>query len=193
MCRALRRTEVHAVKVIFLKDVLPTARAGDVKVVKDGFGRNYLLPQGLASIATEAQMKRSEGLRKAAQARRDKEAEGWRSLAAGIRGTPVTVMAKAGPNGRLFGSVTTQMVAAQISAATGKEIDRRGVRIASPIRQIGSYTVGLRLFEGVDTEVRIVVKPEGGSEAAAAAPEKEAPAAEMATEPTGAENGEQKA
>ncbi|MSQ08222.1 MAG: 50S ribosomal protein L9 [Dehalococcoidia bacterium] len=150
-------------KVIFLKDVLPTAQSGDVKVVKNGFGRNYLLPRGLAMLASPVQLKRTEGLRKSAEERRMRELDEWRKLVAGIRGTPVTVLAKAGPNGRLFGSVTTTMIAQQISVSTGKTIDRRGVRIPTPIRQLGTYMVGLRLVEGVETEVRVQVKPEGGS------------------------------
>ena len=159
-------------KVIFLKDVPPTAQAGDVKEVKNGFGRNYLLPRGLAVTATEAGLRRSEGLRKAAQDRVEREAVEWRNLAAGIRGTPVTVLARSGPNGRLSGSVTTQMIAQQLSAATGKAIDRRGIRIPAPIRQVGSYTVGVKLFEGVETDVRVAVKPDG--EVAAEAPKAEA-------------------
>ncbi len=162
-------------KVIFLKDVLPTGRSGDVKVVKDGFGRNFLLPQGLAVVATESQLKRSEGLRKAAEERVRKEAEEWKKLAGGMRGSNVTVLAKAGTSGRLFGSVTTQMIARELTASTGKEIDRRGIRIPAPIRQIGSYTVGVKLFEGAETEVRVVVKPEGelvAEEPKAAAPAK---------------------
>ncbi len=148
-------------KVIFLKDALPTAHAGDVKVVKNGFGRNYLLPRGIAVLAGVGQLRQSEKLRKAADERLKREAEDWRNLVAGIRGTPVTVLARAGQSGRLFGSVTTQAIAAQLSASTGRPIDRRGIRIAAPIRQLGSYTVGLRLFEGVETEVRVIVKPEG--------------------------------
>jgi large subunit ribosomal protein L9 len=148
-------------KVIFLKDVLPTGRTGDVKVVKDGFGRNYLLPKGLAVVATESQLKRSAGLRKAADERVKKEADEWKNLAGGMRGTNVTVLAKAGTSGRLFGSVTTQMIARELSTATGKVIDRRGIRVPAPIRQIGSYTVGVKLFEGAETEVRVIVKPEG--------------------------------
>lgn len=148
-------------KVVFLKDVPPSAHAGDVKEVKDGYGRNFLLPRELAAVASAQAMRRSEGLRKAAESRRLHEAEEWRKLVAGIRGTAVTVFARAGQSGRLFGSVTTMMIATQLSAATGKEIDRRGIRIPAPIRQVGSYTVGVKLFEGVETEVRVTVKPDG--------------------------------
>lgn len=167
-------------KVIFLKDVLPTAQSGEVKVVKNGFGRNYLLPRGLAMLASPVQLKRTEGLRKAAEDRRLREMDEWKKLVAGIRGTPVTVTAKAGPNGRLFGSVTTTMIAEQLSVSTGKTIDRRGVRIPSPIRQLGSYTVGLRLIEGVETEVRVQVKPEGELVADAPIEEKAADAPAVA-------------
>ncbi len=163
-------------KVIFLKDVLPTAQSGEVKVVKNGFGRNYLLPRGLAMLASPVQWKRTEGLRKTAEDRRLREIDEWKKLVAGIRGTPVTVMAKAGANGRLFGSVTTTMIAQQLSVSTGKTIDRRGIRIASPIRQLGSYTVGLRLFEGVETEVRVQVRPDGEPVADAPSDEKSAAA-----------------
>ncbi len=170
-------------KVIFLKDVLPTARVGEVKVVKNGFGRNYLLPNGLAMAATPAQLRRSEGLRKSAQDRKDKEAAEWRNMVAGIRGTAVTITAKAGPNGRLFGSVTTQMIAAHLSNATGKVIDRRGIRVPTQIRQLGTYSVGVHLFEGVETEVRVVVKAEASLEPAEPKAAKAAAEAEAVAEP----------
>ena len=177
-------------KVVFLKDVPPSARAGDVKEVKDGYGRNYLLPRELAAVASAQALRRSEGLRKTAEDRRQREADEWRKLVTGMRGTPVTVLARAGQNGRLFGSVTTTMIATQLSAATGKEIDRRGIRIPAPIRQVGSYTVGVKLFEGVETEVRVTVKPDGEpvaeapAEEKAQAPEAAAPSGEAA-EPKG--------
>lgn len=159
-------------KVVFLKDVPPSARAGDVKEVKNGYGRNYLLPRELAAVASAQALRRSEGLRKTAEDRRQREADEWRKLVTGMRGTPVTVLARSGPNGRLFGSVTTMMIATQLSAATGKDIDRRGIRIPAPIRQVGSYTVGVKLFEGVETEVRVTVKPDGEAVAEAPAEEK---------------------
>ena len=125
------------------------------------------------------------GLRKTAEDRRQREADEWRKLVAGMRGTPVTVLARAGPNGRLFGSVTTMMIATQLSAATGKDIDRRGIRIPAPIRQVGSYTVGVKLFEGVETEVRVTVKPDGEPVAEAPAEEKAAAGGPAVPDATG--------
>jgi large subunit ribosomal protein L9 len=181
------------VKVVFLKDVPPSARAGDVKEVKDGYGRNFLLPRELAAVASAQALRRSEGLRKQAEVRRQHEVDEWRKLVSGMRGTPVTVLARAGQSGRLFGSVTTMMIAAQLSAATGKDIDRRGIRIPTPIRQVGSYTVGVKLFEGVETEVRVTVKPEGELVAEPPKEEKASASGGPETEPAESDAAEPKA
>ncbi|MEX0761862.1 MAG: 50S ribosomal protein L9 [Dehalococcoidia bacterium] len=147
-------------KVLFLQDVRPTARAGDVKEVKNGFGRNYLLPQGLAVMATREELKRAEGLRREAEVRRRKEASEWKELADTIRETPVEIKVRSGPTGRLYGSVTNAMIAEKLSEIIDRDVERRGIRIPQPIRTLGTFAIPIRLAEGVETELKVVVEAE---------------------------------
>ena len=155
-------------KVLFLKDVARVAHTGDVKDVKDGYGRNYLLPQGLAVVATKDTIARSEGLRKSAEERRLKEAADWQEVAEILSETPVEIVARSGPTGRLYGSVTNTMVAQKLSEMTGREVDRRNVRFREPVRQTGEFSVPVRLHENVDLEIKLVVRAEGSEETPAA-------------------------
>lgn len=154
-------------KVIFVNDVLPHHRAGEVKEVKNGFGRNYLLPRGYARMATPSALKQLTSLRAAAEERRRKESMDWQELAEGLSAQAVTIQARSGPTGKLYGSVTNAQIAERISEVLERPIERRRVQIQYPIRQLGSYTVHVRLFEDISADVRVVVEPEGGSSEAA--------------------------
>ena len=180
-------------KVLFLQDVRPTAMAGDVKEVKKGFARNFLLPHGLAVLATREELKRAEGLRKAAEQRRLAETAEWREVAGDVKDQRITITVRSGPTGRLYGSVTNTMIAEGLSEVTGREIDRRWIRIPSPIRTTGVYTVPIRYGGGVDAEVSVLVRSdedrgpaaqveEPTFEEAIAAAEEESEAAEQAGE-----------
>jgi large subunit ribosomal protein L9 len=150
-------------KVLFLKDVRPTARAGEIKEVKNGFARNYLIPQQLAVLATSHEIARAEGLRKEAETRRRQEAAEWREIVDGIKETPIKIIVRTGPSGRLYGSVTAVMIAAEIAAAAGREVDRRSIRIPAPIRTIGKYSIPVQFADGLDAPIDIVVEPDEGS------------------------------
>ncbi len=145
-------------KVLFLQDVRPTARAGDVKEVKDGFARNYLLPNGLAALATRVELQKAEKLRKAAEERRVREAMEWREIAAGIAESPVEIEARSGPTGRLYGSVTNAMIAEKVAEMIGREVDRRSIRIPEPIRTTGNYVIHARFPGDVEARLQILVK-----------------------------------
>ncbi|MDA1256410.1 MAG: 50S ribosomal protein L9 [Chloroflexi bacterium] len=154
--------------VIFLQDVPPNARAGDVKDVKHGYARNFLLPRKLATLATEGELKRVESLRRDAEVRRVKEAEEWRDIAAKLAEEPVEILVRSGPRGRLYGSVTNVMLAEKLTEISGVTVDRRGIRFDAPVRMLGEYTVPIRYFEGVDGQVELhVLSQDGGAEAAA--------------------------
>jgi large subunit ribosomal protein L9 len=150
-------------KVLFLKDVRPTARAGELKEVKNGFARNYLIPQKLAVLATSHEIARAEGLRKEAEARRKQEAAEWREIVDGIKEEPIKVIVRTGPTGRLYGSVTAAMIATEIQAVAGRDVDRRSIRIPAPIRTIGKYSIPVQFADGLDTSVDVVVQPDEGS------------------------------
>ena len=162
-------------KVLFLKDVARVAHAGDIRDVKNGYGRNYLLPQGLAVIANKDTINRSEGLRKSAEERRLKEAADWQEVADLLSETPVEIEARSGPTGRLYGSITNTIVAAKLAEMTGREIDRRNVRFREPVRQTGAFNVPVRLYENVDLEIKLVVKAEGAEDAPPASSDEDSP------------------
>ena len=150
-------------KVLFLQDVRPTARAGDVKEVKDGFGRNYLIPQGYAVIATEHELRRAAGLRQQAEDRRLLEAKEWQEVADALKEQKVRIEVRTGPTGRLYGSVTNTMIAEKLGEMANREIDRKGIQIPAPIRAIGDYKVPARFVDGVSTTLVVEVVADDAS------------------------------
>lgn len=148
-------------KVIFLEDVAGTADAGEVKEVKNGFARNYLLPRALAAPATPDQLQRARAIEKAAREKRIKYSQEWGDVAALIDGTEVAVEVRVGPSGRLFGSVTGRAIAEKLTEATGRALDHRQVLLGSAIHELGDYPVTLRLYRDVTAEVKVSVVPEG--------------------------------
>ncbi len=156
-------------KVIFLKDVPETADAGEVKEVKNGFARNYLLPKGLAAPATPDQLQRVKAIEKAAHETRLKFSEEWGVVAEALAGTTVEVEVRVGPSGRLFGSVTGRAIAEKLTEATGREIDHRQVLLGTAIHEPGDYPVNIRLYRDVQAEVTVSVIPEGYTPEEAAA------------------------
>jgi len=151
------------VKVLFLQDVRPTARAGDVKEVKVGFARNFLIPQGYAVLATEHELRRAAKLRTQAEDRRLVEAKEWQDVADALKEQKVRIEVRTGPTGRLYGSVTNTMIAAELAEMTDREIDRKGIQIPAPIRAVGEYKVSARFVEGVSATLIIDVVADDAS------------------------------
>ncbi len=151
-------------KVLFLQDVRPTARAGDIKEVKNGFARNYLIPQKLAVLATQHEIDRAEKLRKEAAERRRVEAAEWRDLVETLKSEPIKIVVRTGPTGRLYGSVTAAMIAEEIQNMVSREVDRRAVRIPSPIRTLGKYGIPVQFADGVDSTLDVLVEPDEDSQ-----------------------------
>jgi large subunit ribosomal protein L9 len=147
-------------KVLLLKDVYKLGRAGEVKRVADGYGRNYLLPQGLAVLATEGALKQAERIRAEAAARRSALNEEMSVIAERIQGLRLTFPARASETGKLYGSVTTQMLAEAISRKAGVEISRRQID-SQPLRSLGEHTVHVRLTMDLIPEVKVIVHREG--------------------------------
>lgn len=169
-------------KVLLTKDVYKLGRAGDIKKVADGYGRNYLLPQGLAVIATAGAIKQAEKIRSQAEITRAQLNSELKDLASQINGLTVVFAAKAGETGKLYGSITTQDVAVAIQEKTRYEV-KKGQIDMQPIRNLGEYTAHVRLTMDLVPEVKIIVHREGEgveTEAAEEAPEASAPAVETA-------------
>ena len=146
-----------------MQDVRPTARAGDVKEVKDGFGRNYLIPQGYAVIATEHELRRAASLRQQAEDRRLVEAKEWQEVADGLKEQKVRIEVRTGPTGRLYGSVTNTMIAEKLGEMTNREIDRKGIQIPAPIRAIGDYKIPAKFVDGVSATLAVEVVADDAS------------------------------
>ena len=147
-------------RVLLLKDVYKLGRAGDVKKVADGYGRNYLLPQGLAVLATPGALRQVEHIRGAAAASRSALNKELSGVAEKLAKVALAFPAKAGETGKLYGSITAQMVAEALQAKSGVNIDRRQVDM-QPIRNLGDHRARIRLTLDLIPEVRVLVHREG--------------------------------
>lgn len=147
-------------KVMLLKDVYNLGRAGDVKKVADGYGRNYLIPQGLAMLATPGVMKQAERIRDRASQERARLNQELSAVAEQISGLELPFAVKAGDTGRLYGSVTTAMIAEAIEKATGLQIARRQVD-SQPLKMLGVHSVNIHLTMDLNPEVTVVIHREG--------------------------------
>lgn len=169
-------------KVMLVKDVYKLGRAGDIKKVADGYGRNFLIPQGLAVIATAGALKQIEKIRSQAEVRRTEQNSELKGLAGQINGLALSFSAKAGETGKLYGSITTQDVATAITEKTRYEVKKSQIDM-QPIRTLGEFNAHVRLTIDLVPEVKIVVHREGEATEEAEAPaetkaEAPAPAAE---------------
>ena len=144
-------------KVVFLQDVPSVARAGEIKEVANGYGRNFLIPRKLAMLATSGAMSTLEAqLRAEARGQAQTEDE-LRELANHLDGREIIVAARVGANERLYGSITTADIAAEIESATGLAVDRRRIELNEPIRQLGSYEIDIRLAKDIVPKIRVTV------------------------------------
>lgn len=147
-------------KVLLLKDVYKLGRAGDVKKVADGYGRNFLLPQGMAVLATAEALKGANRIREKANVQRAIINQEMDAVAKQIAGLTLTFPARASETGKLYGSVTTQMIAEAIMAKSGVEIARRQID-TQPLRMLGEYKVHIRLTVDLIPTIDVTVYREG--------------------------------
>jgi large subunit ribosomal protein L9 len=147
-------------KVLLIKDVYKLGRAGEVKKVAAGYGRNYLLPQRLAVLATAGALKQAERIGSQAEVRRTELNSELKDLAGHINGVTLTFAAKAGETGKLYGSITTNDVAAAIQEKTRFEVKKQQIDM-QPIRNLGEFTAYVRLTMDLVPEVKIIVHREG--------------------------------
>lgn len=147
-------------KVLLLKDVYTLGRAGDVKKVADGYGRNYLLPQGLAALATPGMLKQTDRIRGQAEVERNRLNIEMGAIAEQISGVTLNFGVKAGETGKLYGSITSAMIVEGIEQEIGAVIDRRQIE-AQPIKILGVHEVKVRLTLDLIPEITVVVHREG--------------------------------
>jgi len=169
-------SKVLTMKILLTQDVDNLGHAGDVKTVADGYGRNFLLPRGLATLATVGALKRADRVRTAAVSRRAKEKDDIDATAQVINGMTIHFIARAGEKGKLFGSITSAQIAAEISKKLGRELDKRKVALREPLRDTGSHAVTVRLSAESTPQVTVVVSTEGAPSATTAVVAPAAPA-----------------
>ena len=142
-------------EVVFTQDVPNKARAGEVRRVPDGYARNYLLPQGLAEIATEEVKKRIHKITAVGDEVRVRETAIMEELAKGMDDVTITLTARITPNGRYYGAITSTHIAMELAEKLGREVERRWIEIAEPIREPGEYDVTLRFSTEVSATIHV--------------------------------------
>ncbi len=147
-------------KVLLIKDVFKLGRAGDVKKVADGYGRNFLIPQGLAILATPGAIKQADRIRTKAAERRAALNNELGGVAEKIAALRLLFAAKAGETDKLYGSITTQQIAEAVEEAIGYKIKRQQLE-TQPIRSLGEHTVAARLTMDLVPEFTVIVYREG--------------------------------
>jgi large subunit ribosomal protein L9 len=147
-------------KVILIEDVQGTGKKGDTVNVRDGYGRNFLVPRGLAIPATEGNVARFENIVRSVSNKKARDIQTAEELKAQLEETKLTIRKKAGDDGRLFGSVTHKDIVEAIKASTGVEIDKKLVRLEEAIKITGEHTVVIHLQPEVNAEVKIEVEKE---------------------------------
>lgn len=147
-------------KVLLLQDVYKLGRAGDVKKVANGYGRNYLIPQGLAVLATPGAMSQADTIRVEANKQRAIINEEMGGIAEMLKDVILTFPARASETGRLYGSINTRMVVDAINEKVGLELTHRQID-SQPLRTIGEHTVAIRLTVDMIPEIKVIVHREG--------------------------------
>lgn len=144
-------------KIILTQEVSALGSPGDVVEVKDGYGRNYLLPQGLAIRWTKGGEKQVATIRRAREVRDIRDLGQAEEIKGRLEALTVTLTARAGDTGRLFGSITSAEVVSAVTGAGGPKLDRRRVELPGPIKAVGSYQVKVRLHPEVSATVPVEI------------------------------------
>ena len=144
-------------EVILREDVPHLGSIGDIVKVKPGYARNYLLPRGLAIVADTRNVKQLDHQRRVAADKRERALRSSRSIAERLAGVRITIKARAGEEGKLFGSVTNLDIERAL-ADQGVSVERRRIRLEEPIKVLGEHTVPIHLAVGVDAAVIVVVE-----------------------------------
>jgi large subunit ribosomal protein L9 len=160
-------------KVLLLRDHAKLGKAGTIKNVADGYARNFLIPRGLAVLATGGALKQAETIRKAEDKRQAQLFAEAQAVANQLTGTTLTFRALSGETGKLYGSITAHDITEAIQREKGLEVDKRKVELREPLRTLGTHTVPIRLAADLAPEVTVVIEP-------AEAPSGEAEAAQPA-------------
>ena len=146
--------------VILNKDVKGTGKAGDVVKVSDGYARNMLIPKGLATEATQGNIRHLEKQKAIAAEKKAEEKAAAKKQAEKIGKLTVTIKTKAGDGGKIFGSITSKDIAEGLKSQHGIEVDKKQIQLSSPIKQTGEMSVDIKLYSEVSAELKVKVEAE---------------------------------
>jgi len=146
------------VKVLLKLDVPKLGKAGEVKAVADGYARNYLIPQGMAVIATRGVLTQARSTHQREERRDTRLEEQAQELASALGGITLTFHVRAGENDQLYGSITNVDIVQELERQLGRAVDRRHIELEEPIRRLGSYRVPVRLGDGLALRIGVVVQ-----------------------------------
>jgi large subunit ribosomal protein L9 len=147
-------------RVILTADLKGKGKKGEMVSVADGYARNYLIPRGLAYEATEGKIRDLAQAKQAETKRKEKQRDEAQELATRLSTVGITLRARAGEKGRLFGSITNKDIAEALSRLVGEEIDKKKVELDEPIRALGEHIVNVRLYAGVSQTIKVIVEAE---------------------------------
>ena len=145
-------------KVIFLKDVKGTAKKGEIKEVSDGYARNFLLAKGLAKEASQTNLNDHRQQENAREIKIQKEEEEAVELGSKLKDVKVTIYAKSGEGGKLFGAITSKDIADQMKKQHNVEFDKRKILLTEPIKSLGTMNVEIKLHPKVSTSITVEIK-----------------------------------
>jgi large subunit ribosomal protein L9 len=150
-------------KVLLIQSVKNVGQPGDIKEVANGYARNFLIPRGMATVANATAVKQAQAQRATDARRETRFAAENQSLAARIGQTAVTLRAKTGAQGRLYGAITAADIAAALEEKLGQAVDRRRIELDEPIRTLGEHKVPIRIARDLVPQVTVNVESEGSS------------------------------
>ncbi|HET6626647.1 MAG TPA: 50S ribosomal protein L9, partial [Nocardioidaceae bacterium] len=146
-------------KLILTQEVTGLGAAGDVVEVKDGYGRNFLIPRGFGIRWTKGGEKTIESIKAARASREVRDLDHAKEIKAKLEGSTITLPVRAGDGGRLFGAVTVNDIATAINSAAGDTVDKRKILVGNPIKSLGSHQVTVKVHDEVDATVNLDVVP----------------------------------
>lgn len=142
-------------KVIFIKDYQNKGKKGEIKEIKDGFARNFLIPYGYALEATESSIKILKEKEKMEETKKKRKIEQAKELKNILKESSVTIQAKAGRDEKLFGAITSEIISEEIKKQLNIDIERHQIILEEPIKKLGIYKVPIRLAEGLEGEIKV--------------------------------------
>ncbi len=142
-------------KVIFIKDYQNKGKKGEIKEIKDGFARNFLIPYGYALEATESNIKILKEKEKMEETKKKRKIEQAKELKNILKESSVTIQAKAGRDEKLFGAITSEIISEEIKKQLNIDIERHQIILEEPIKKLGIYKVPIRLAEGLEGEIKV--------------------------------------